>query len=113
MTLTEAGNILFNTLVIGLGVTLWIYLYGLFSMFLRFVWDSCKEYKLRREMERLYIESLIKKGLQKEQEELLAQVQKQLEIELFHQKIREAEFNEANKEVDNQKDGEADVDCDK
>lgn len=107
MTLTEVGNILFNTLLIGLGVTLWIYLYGLFSMFLRFIWDCCKEYKLRKEMEQRYIGSLIEKGLQKEQEELLAQVQKQLEIEFFQEKIREKEFKE-----NNRKDGEVDVDCD-
>ena len=61
-------------------------------------------------MQRRYIESLIEKGLQKEQEELLAEVQKRLEMEFFQQKIREAGFRE---EVDNQKDGEADVDCDK
>ena len=107
MTLTEVGNILYNTLLIGLGVTLWIYLYGLFSMFLRFIWDCYKEYKLRKEMEHRYIKSLIEKGLQKEQEELLAQVQKQLEIEFFQEKIREAEFKE-----NNRKDGEVDVDCD-
>ena len=98
MTLTEVGNILFNTLLIGLGVTLWIYLYGLFSMFLRFIWDCYKEYKLRKEMEHRYIESLIEKGLQKEQEELLAR-----------DKIREVEFKE---DVDKRKGGEVDVDCD-
>ena len=120
MTITEVGNILFNTLAVGLGVTLWIYLYGLFSMFLRFIWDFCKEYKLRKEMEHLYIESLIKKGLQKEQEELLEQVQKYLEMEFLHQNIREAGFKEEIAKVEEEfakltkrKDGEADVDCDK
>ena len=120
MTLTEVGNILFNTLAIGLGVTLWIYLYGLFSMFLRFIWDCFKDYKLRKEMEHRYIESLIEKGLQKEQEELLAQVQKHLEMEFLHQNIQEAGYKEEIAKVEEEfaklakrKDGEADVDCDK
>ena len=74
-------------------------------------------------MERRYIESLVEKGLQKEQEELLAQVQKQLEMDFFQEKIREKEQEELlaqdkireagfKEDVDKQNKGEAHVDCD-
>ena len=94
MTLTEVSHNLLITLLFGLGLTLWIYLLSLFYMFLRFVWDCYREYKLREKEKIQYIDSLIKKGVQKEQEELLEQVQKHLEMEFLHQNIREAGFKE-------------------
>ena len=94
MALTEVSRILLITLSFGLGLTLWIYLFSLFYMFLSFVWDYYIEYKLREEERIQYIDSLIKKGLQKEQEEILEQVKKHLEMEFLHQNIREAGFKE-------------------
>lgn len=120
MTLTEVSRILLITLSFGLGLTLWIYLLSLFYMFLSFVWDCYREYKLREKEKIQYIDSLIKKGLQKEQEELLEQVQKQLEMEFFHQNKREAGYKEEIAKVEEEfaklakrKDGDDDVDHDR
>ena len=120
MTLTEVSHILLITLSFGLGLTLWIYLFSLVYMFQSFVWDCYMEYKLREKEKIQYIESLIKKGMQKEQEELLEQVQKHLEMEFLHQNIREAGFKEEIAKVEEefakltkQKEGDEDVDLDK
>ena len=71
-------------------------------------------------MEHRYIAGLIEKGLQKEQEELLAQVQKQLEMEFLHQNIQEAGYKEEIAKVEEEfaklakrKDGEEDVEHDR
>ena len=110
MTLTEVSHNLLITLLFGLGLTLWIYLLGLSYMFLSFVWDFYMEYKLREKEKIQYIETLIKKGMQKEQEELLEQVKKKLEMEFFHQTISEDDFKKA---VAKRKEGDEDVDLDR
>ena len=79
-------------------------------MILGFVWDCYREFKLREQEKIRYINALIKKGMQKEQEELLEQVKKKLEMEFYQQTIREDDFKKA---VAKRKDGDEDVDLDR